>query len=65
MEVLGRAVWWEVAFDFLEDFLGPRGPLGTPLYARPPARTQEKSGSTVQLYVCFTDPYNHTYSESS
>ena len=46
-------------------FLGPRGPLGTPSFARPSVRPRQKSGSTVQLYICFTDPYNHTYSESS
>ena len=46
---------------FFHSFLGPRGPLGTPSSVRP----QEKSGSTVQLYICFTDPYNPTYSESS
>ena len=45
-------------------FLGPRGPLGAPSFACLSVPRQ-KSGSTVQLYICFTDPYNHTYSESS
>ena len=34
-------------------------------FVRPFARPQEKSGSTVHFYICFTDPYKHTYSESS
>ena len=37
-------------------------------HLRPSVRSpvpRQKSGSTLQLCVCFTDPYNHTYSESS
>ena len=47
--VRGMQVLWHHSdlMQMLPFFLGPRGPLGSPSFARPSVRGQEKSGSAV------------------
>ena len=51
--------WAKNCISKVQRFLGPRGPLGTPLSARPSVRPQEKSESPLKPYKSSQDHARH------